>query len=95
MTYRLAKARSSRKPAVRLALTIALFASLAGCGGGAPLFTPDGRATTQVQCPEGGPWDTCFQNARGICGGEFDTIQQSANNGTRSLLFACRSNRAN
>ncbi|ATF33936.1 hypothetical protein CO709_12080 [Burkholderia thailandensis] len=43
-----------------------------------------------VQCPEGGAWDTCIQNARGICGGDFDTIRQSIDNGVRNLLFACK-----
>ncbi|WP_246793177.1 hypothetical protein [Burkholderia perseverans] len=90
MKHRLAKLPSPRKPAVQLALSIALLASLAGCGGGAPLFTPDGRSTAQVQCPEAGPWDTCLQNARGICDGNFDTIRQSVESGTRTLLFACR-----
>lgn len=65
-------------------------AALAGCGGSAPLFTGDGRPTTLVQCPAQGPWDTCMQNARGICQGDFDVIKQSVDAGTRNLLFACR-----
>ncbi|TKC88071.1 hypothetical protein FAZ69_16110 [Trinickia terrae] len=63
---------------------------MGGCGGSAPLFTGDGRATTQVQCPAAGPWETCLQNARGICQGDFDVIKQSSDNGMRNLLFACR-----
>lgn len=66
------------------------FAMLAGCGGSAPLFTGDGRPTTLVQCPEQGSWDTCMQNARGICQGEVDVIRQTVENGARNLLFACR-----
>jgi hypothetical protein len=66
-------------------------AVLAGCGGGtAPLFTRDGRPTTLVQCPAQGPWDTCMQNAQGICQGEFDVIKQSGDSSTRNLLFACK-----
>ncbi len=95
MNSRFAKASSPRKPAARLALTIALLASLAGCGGGAPLFTQDGRATAQVQCSAAGPWDTCQQHATGICGGDFDTIQQSSDGSVRTLLFACRTKGAN
>jgi hypothetical protein len=76
--------------ALRLLAVAAFGAALGGCGGSAPLFTGDGRATTQVQCPAAGPWDTCQQNARGICEGDFDVIQQSTSGDTRTLLFACR-----
>ena len=76
--------------ALRLVAIAVLGAAIGGCGGGAPLFTGDGRATTQVQCPAAGPWDTCQQNARGICQGDFDAIQQSTSGDTRTLLFACR-----
>lgn len=77
----------------RLLTVAALGAALGGCGGGgAPLFTRDGRPTTQVQCPAAGPWDACTENARGICEGDFDVIQQSTTNGSHDLLFACRTN---
>jgi hypothetical protein len=76
--------------ALRLLAAAALGAALGGCGGNAPLFTGDGRPTTQVQCPSAGPWDTCLQNARGICQGDFDVIQQSTGGDSRTLLFACR-----
>ncbi|WP_374193441.1 hypothetical protein [Trinickia mobilis] len=69
---------------------VAFAAALGGCGGSAPLFTGDGRPTTQVQCPAAGPSDTCVQNARGICQGDIDVIQQSSGGGVRNLLFACR-----
>nr|WP_231748387.1 hypothetical protein [Burkholderia sp. ABCPW 14] len=75
---------------LRTGFLIALIVGLSSCGGSAPLFTSDGRSTTMVQCPAGGPWDTCIQNARGICGGDFDTIRQSVDNGVRNLLFACK-----
>lgn len=90
MKHLLASATLPRSPLLRITVSIALMAGLAGCGGGAPLFTPDGRPTTRVQCPESGGWNACMQNATGICGGSFDTIQQSVDNGVRSLLFACR-----
>jgi hypothetical protein len=76
--------------ALKLLASAALVAALGGCGGSAPLFTGDGRPTTQVQCPSAGPWDTCVQNARGICQGEIDVIQQSVSGDSRNLLFACR-----
>lgn len=61
---------------------------LAGCGSSAPLFLSDGRPTTQVQCPDG--QDSCEQQARAACGGAFDTVRQSTDNGQRSLLYACK-----
>ncbi|MGV2289752.1 hypothetical protein AAHK20_13660 [Trinickia sp. YCB016] len=76
--------------AARAMAVVAFAAALGGCGGSAPLFTGDGRVTTQVQCSSAGPWDTCLQNARGICQGDFDVIQQSSSGDTRTLLFACR-----
>lgn len=90
MKYALVWVSSRRNAFLQLFFSIALIAGLSACGGSAPLFTPDGRTTTLVECPEGGPWDTCMQNARGICGGDFDTIQQSVDNGVRKLLFACK-----
>jgi hypothetical protein len=75
----------------------ALLLSLSGlfaCSSSAPLFTPDGRSTSQVQCPAAGTWDTCRQNAGGICGGDFDTIRQSIDNDTRTLVFACHARTA-
>jgi hypothetical protein len=53
------------------------------------LFTPDGRNTTQVQCPAGSA-DSCEQHATGLCGGPFDTIGTSTKDQTRTLIFACR-----
>ncbi|WP_443111473.1 hypothetical protein [Burkholderia sp. FERM BP-3421] len=86
---------SSRSITVlRMFFSIALMSGLSACGGSAPLFTSDGRSTTLVQCPAGGPWETCTQNAQGICGGDFDTIQQSVDNGVRNLLFACKPKKA-
>ncbi|MGA7782779.1 MAG: hypothetical protein WCA85_34415, partial [Paraburkholderia sp.] len=52
-----------------------------------PLFLPDGRATTLVQCPDGS--DSCVQQARVSCGGQFDVVRQSSENGTLSLIYAC------
>jgi predicted small lipoprotein YifL len=69
-------------------------AALAGCGGKAPLFTSDGRPTTMVQCSSQGPWDTCEQNARGICQGDFDVVKRSTDSTSRNLLFACKAKQA-
>ena len=70
----------------------ALCAALAGCGSSPPLFTPDGRPTTLVQCPAAGPWDTCRQDARGICQSDFDVIRQTTGKGMNNLFFACKAN---
>ncbi|AOR72308.1 hypothetical protein BBJ41_27410 [Burkholderia stabilis] len=67
---------------------MALVAGLGGCGG-APLFTSDGRPTTQVQCT-GSDWSNCTDNARAICSGDFEVIQQSTDDAVRNLLFACK-----
>ncbi|HEY1998151.1 hypothetical protein [Paraburkholderia sp.] len=74
--------------AAGFALLAALAGSLAGCGSSPPLFLPDGRPTTLVQCPEGS--DSCVQQARAACGSNsFDTVRQSSENGTLSLIYAC------
>ncbi|REE23247.1 MULTISPECIES: hypothetical protein [unclassified Paraburkholderia] len=62
--------------------------ALGGCSSSAPLFLPDGRATTLVQCPAGS--DSCSQQASASCGGAFDVVRQSTENGTLNLIYACR-----
>ena len=74
----------------RIAYAGVLSLMVAGCGSSAPLFTHDGRPTILVQCPAQGPASACMENARGMCGGDFDVIQQSITGGTRNLLFACK-----
>jgi hypothetical protein len=69
---------------------VLLCVALAGCGGSAPLFTRDGRPTTLVQCPAQGPSSVCTEHALAICGGEYDIVKQSTNNGMRNILFACK-----
>jgi hypothetical protein len=76
---------AAARPAV---CAVLLCVALAGCG--APLFTRDGRPTTLAQCPAQGPLTVCTENARAICGGEFDIVKQSTNNGMRNVLFACK-----
>lgn len=61
---------------------------LSGCSSSAPLFLPDGRATTLVQCPSGS--DSCTEQARAACGGDYDVVRQSSENGTLSLIYACK-----
>ena len=65
-------------------------AALAGCGGGAPLCTGDGRPTTVVQCSAASAWENCTEHARAICGGDIEIIQQSDVDGQHKLLFACK-----
>jgi len=40
-----------------------------------------------VQCPEGS--DSCAQQARVSCGGQFEVVRQSSDKGTLSLIYAC------
>lgn len=76
--------------ALRTCATLAAgaMAMLSGCSSSAPLFLPDGRATTLVQCPVGS--DSCTQQASASCGGAFDVVHQSSESGTLSLIYACR-----
>jgi hypothetical protein len=73
-----------------IAGAVSAVAALAGCSSSAPLFSPDGRPTTQVQCSAAGTWDACMQQARGMCGGAFDVVRQTTEGGVRNLLFACK-----
>lgn len=83
--------KSAGKAARRGVLAaIAASGILSGCGGGAPLFTSDGRPTILIQCPARGPASACTENARGMCAGAFDVIKQSTHNGSRNLLVACK-----
>jgi hypothetical protein len=75
--------------AVVVAGAVAVFAALAGCGSSPPLFSPDGRPTTQVQCSTAAG-DACEQQARGMCGGAFDVVRQTTEKSVRNLLFACK-----
>ena len=77
----------AKRAALGAAGGIALLAALAGCSSSPPLFLPDGRPTTLVQCPEGS--DSCVQQARVACGGQFDVVRRSNENGTLSLIYAC------
>jgi hypothetical protein len=70
------------------ALAAGVMVALSGCSSSAPLFLPDGRATTLVQCPAGS--DSCSQQASAGCGGAFDVVRQSTENGTLNLIYACR-----
>lgn len=83
----------ARSAGVSLTLTvnvaIAAVAALSGCSSSPPLFMSDGRATTLVQCPVGS--DSCVQQANASCGGAYDTVRESRDNGTFSLIYACRS----
>jgi hypothetical protein len=71
-----------------LAAALAMTGALAACSSAPPLFSSDGRPTTLVQCPAGS--DNCEQQAQAMCGGAFDTMRTTTNNGVRSLLYACR-----
>ncbi len=69
-------------------LAVGGLAALSACSSSAPLFLPDGRATTLVQCPAGS--DSCSQQANASCGGAFDVVRQDVENGTLNLIYACR-----
>ena len=77
------RVRSAALPAA-----LAMTGALAACSSAPPLFSSDGRPTTLVQCPAGS--DNCEQQAQAMCGGAFDTMRSTTDNGTRSLLYACR-----
>lgn len=64
--------------------------ALAACSSSPPLFLRDGRQTQQVQCPSAGDRDSCVQQARVQCAGNFDTVNESDNGGIHTLVFACR-----
>jgi len=66
-----------------------LAAALAACSSGPPLFLGDGRPTRQVQCPAAGDRDSCRQQARAQCGGDYDAVGDSNNDGIHTLVFAC------
>ena len=76
----------ARRSSVMLA--VGAIVALGGCSSSAPLFLPDGRPTTLVQCPAGS--DLCSQQATASCNGAFDAVRQSTEGGTLSLLYACR-----
>jgi hypothetical protein len=69
-------------------LAAGAMAVLSGCSSSPPLFLSDGRATTLVQCPAGS--DSCSQQASASCGGAFDVVRQSTENGALNLIYACR-----
>ncbi|MEX3810611.1 hypothetical protein AB3X96_10090 [Paraburkholderia sp. BR13439] len=69
-------------------LAVGAIVALGGCSSSAPLFLPDGRLTTLVQCPVGS--DSCSQQAAASCNGAFDVVRQSSQGGTLSLIYACR-----
>ena len=77
-----------RSPSLTAGASV-LVVALAACSSGPPLFLGDGRATQQVQCPAAGDRDSCLQQARAQCGGAYDVVNESSNNGVHTLVFAC------
>ncbi|KND62356.1 hypothetical protein BVER_01548 [Candidatus Burkholderia verschuerenii] len=70
-------------------LTVSAMA-LGGCSSAPPLFSADGRPTQQISCPAGGGWRNCTDNAKALCPGGYDVIDQSTGDTSNSLLVACR-----
>ncbi|SAL75796.1 hypothetical protein AWB71_05095 [Caballeronia peredens] len=66
------------------------FGALAGCSSAPPLFSADGRPTQQVQCPAYGGWRNCTDNAKVLCPGGYDVLDQTTENNQNSLLVACK-----
>jgi hypothetical protein len=64
--------------------------ALAGCSSAPPLFSADGRPTQQINCPAGGGWRNCTDNAKALCPAGYDVIDQSTGDTSDSLLVACR-----
>jgi hypothetical protein len=80
--------RASRSLAL---LPLAVAASvLSACSSAPPLFSSDGRPTNMIQCPANGGWSNCQQNARALCAGSYDVLDQSSDNGQNNLLIACK-----
>jgi hypothetical protein len=69
-------------------LAAGVVSALSACSSSPPLFLPDGRATTLVQCPAGS--DSCSQQAAASCNGAYDVVRQTSESGTLSLIYACR-----
>jgi hypothetical protein len=67
-------------------------ALLAGCSSAPTLFTPDGRATSQVSCQTpSGDYDECANQAQALCGTNgYDVLRRDSQGANRSLLIACR-----
>ena len=63
---------------------------LSACSSAPPLFSSDGRPTNMITCPTNGGWSNCQENARALCSGSYDVLDQSSDNGQNSLLIACR-----
>jgi hypothetical protein len=43
-----------------------------------------------ITCPTNGGWSNCQENARALCSGSYDVLDQSSDNGQNNLLIACR-----
>ncbi|VVD94198.1 hypothetical protein PPN31114_01820 [Pandoraea pneumonica] len=66
--------------------------TLSACGSSAPLFTPDGRPTQQIQCSASSSGD-CEQRALTQCAGKpYDVLTRDTNGGVANLVIACRAN---
>jgi hypothetical protein len=63
---------------------------LSACSSAPPLFSSDGRPTSMIQCPTSGGWSNCQQNARAMCAGSYDVLDQTSENGQNGLLIACK-----
>jgi hypothetical protein len=64
---------------------------LGACSSAPPLFTSDGRATTQVSCSSGNNWAECDRRAQVICGaGGYDLLSHSETDNQRTAYIACR-----
>jgi hypothetical protein len=70
-------------------LSMSAFA-LGACSSSPPLFSADGRPTQQILCPAAGGWRNCTDNARVLCPGGYDVIDQSTGDPSNSMLVACR-----
>ncbi len=69
---------------------VAALSALSACSSAPPLFSSDGRPTSMIQCPTSGGWSNCQENARALCAGSYDVLDQSSENGQNGLLIACR-----
>jgi hypothetical protein len=64
--------------------------ALGGCSSSPPLFSADGRPTQQISCPAYGGWRNCTDNAKALCPGGYDLIDQSTGDSQNTMLVACK-----
>jgi hypothetical protein len=74
----------------RFAMLGACAAALGACSSAPPLFSADGRPTQEISCPAYGGWRNCMDNAKALCPGGYDLVDQSSDDSKNTMLIACK-----